>query len=267
MQLLIGLNCGQPKIKATSTSMQYPDEGELFKVEKSKKKSDNLIFFVHFFKGHKKALKRHVELVNKFGYDAYVFNLRDSFKEHQLLPYSPISKKFGMKHALADQIEEHLELLPEYKNKIVFAFSNVAGSAIEVMARRKSSDVVALICDSGPGASFAYSSYKLLEQQFKVDSLPLKLLGTPFIMLGWSQAMHKDIPLDLQKLREGFHVLSIRGWKDKLISPSHIDRIFEPAKNIHWIKLALPEAGHLTGLKDFPEEYSAGLQSFLSTHF
>ena len=113
--------------------MQYPDEGELFKVEKSKKKSDSLIFFVHFFKGHKKALKRHVELVNEFGYDAYVFNLRDSFKEHQLLPYSPISKKFGMKHALADQIEEHLDLLPEYKNKIVFAFSNVAGSAIEAL--------------------------------------------------------------------------------------------------------------------------------------
>lgn len=245
--------------------MQYPDEGELFKAEKSKKKSDSLIFFVHFFKGHKKALKRHVELVNEFGYDAYVFNLRDSFKEQQFLPYSHVSKKFGMKHALADQIEEHLNLLPEYKNKIVFAFSNVAGSAIEVMARRNSNDVVALICDSGPGASFAYSSYKLLEQQFKVDFLPLKVLGTPFVMLGWSQSMHKDITVDLQKLREGFPVLSIRGWKDKLISPSHIDRIFEPAKNIHWIKLGLPEAGHLTGLKDFPEDYRAGLKSFLST--
>ena len=106
---------------------------------------------------------------------------------------------------------------------------------------------------------------QLIEQQFKIDFLPLKILGTPLVMLGWSQAMHKDIPTDLQKLPQGFPVLSIRGWKDKLISPSHIDRIFEPAKNIHWIKLGLPEAGHLTGLRDFPEEYRSGLHSFLNS--
>lgn len=245
--------------------MQYPDEGELFKAAKEKRKSDRLVFFVHFFQGHKKALKRHVELVNELGYDAYVFNLRDSFKEQQFLPYSPISKKFGMKHALADQIEEHLDLLPQYKSKIVFAFSNVAGSAIEVLARRKSPDVVALICDSGPGANFIYSSYKLIEQQFKINFLPLKLIGTPFVMLAWSPTMHKDISLDLQKLGNGFPVLSIRGWKDNLIAPSHIDQIFEPAKNIHWIKLALPEAGHLAGLRDFPDEYRSGLENFLSS--
>lgn len=247
--------------------MQYPDEGELFKTKKlnSEGKSDHLIFFVHFFKGHKKALKRHIELANELGYDAYAFNLKDSLKEQQYLPYSHISKKFGMKHALADQIEEHLNLLPEYKTKIVFAFSNVAGAAIEVMARREARDIVALICDSGPGASFTYSSYKLLQEQFKIKSLPLKVIGTPIVMLGWSPSMHKDITKDLQKLPDGFPVLSIRGWKDKLISPSHIDQIFEPAKNIHWIKLALPEAEHLTGLRDFPSEYRSGLVEFLKS--
>ncbi|MEQ1721664.1 MAG: hypothetical protein ABL930_00720, partial [Pseudobdellovibrio sp.] len=89
--------------------MQYPDEGEIFKA--SEKKSEHLIFFAHFFQGHKKALKRHVALVNELGYDAYVFNLNDSMKEQQYLPYSHISQKFGMKHALADQIEEHLDLI------------------------------------------------------------------------------------------------------------------------------------------------------------
>jgi fermentation-respiration switch protein FrsA (DUF1100 family) len=242
---------------------QFPDEGELFKAKE--KKHAPLIFFAHFFKGHKKVLRRHVELVNELGYDAYVFNLLDDMVDHYYVPYSHISEKFGMKHALADQIEEHLDLLPEYKSKIVFAFSNVAGSAIEAMARREEKDVVALICDSGPGASFVYSSYKLVEHQFQVKFLPFKLLGTPLVILGWSKGLQKDIPEDLKKLPEGFPVLSIRGWKDKLISPSHIDKIFEPCKNLHWIKLALPEAGHLDGLKNHPIEYKEGLESFLTT--
>ncbi|MEQ1723845.1 MAG: alpha/beta hydrolase, partial [Pseudobdellovibrio sp.] len=157
----------------------------------------------------------------------------------------------------------HLDLISDYKTKIIFTFSNVSGCAIEAMARRKTQDVVALICDSGPGASFMYSSYKLIEQQMGVKFLPFKILGTPLVMLGWSKEFHTDIPLHLQKLPNGFPVLSIRGWKDKLISPAHIDQIFEPAKNIHWRKLALPEAGHLTGLRDFPSDYRSGLEDFL----
>ena len=96
----------------------YPDQGELFKA--SKKKQDALIFFAHFYKGHKKALKRHIQFVNDLGYDAYAYNLKDSPKDHFGLPYSHVSKKFGMKHALADQIEEHLNLLSDYPKKIVF---------------------------------------------------------------------------------------------------------------------------------------------------
>lgn len=243
--------------------MSYPDEGEIFKAKT--KKSETLIFFVHHFKGHKKALRRHIQLVNDLGYDAYAFNLLTDFSDHYYVPYSEISEKFGMKHALADQIEQHLDELPEYKSKIIFAFSNVAGSAIEVMARRKEEDIKALICDSGPGASFVYSSYKLVQEQLKVKFLPFKLMATPMIMVGWSKDMHKDIPEDLRKLPDGFPVLSIRGWKDKLISASSIDKIFEPCKNIHWTKLSLPEAGHLTGLKEFPDEYKAGVSTFLES--
>jgi hypothetical protein len=243
--------------------MSYPDEGELFKAKV--KKSDTLIFFAHFFKGHKKTLRRHVELVNDLGYDAYVFNLQDDFGEHYYVPYSETSEKFGMKHALADQIEEHLSELPEYKSKIIFAFSNVAGSAIEAMVRRDEKDIVALICDSGPGASFVQSSFKLAQEQFEIKFLPFKILATPLVILGWSKGMNNDVPDDLQKLPKDFPVLSIRGWKDKLISPSSIDKIFEPCKNLNWTKLALPEAGHVSGLKEFPLEYRAGLESFLKT--
>ena len=194
------------------------------------------------------------------------FNLKDSPKEHYYLPYSHVSKQFGMKHALADQIEEHLNLLSEYPNKIVFAFSNVAGCAIESIARRMNSgatDIKAMICDSGPGSDFIYSSYKLAQEQLGIKSLPMKLLKTPMIAFGWSPKLHKDLQKDLQVFPQGFPLLSIRGWRDKLISPEHIDQIFEPQKNLNWKKLSLPEAGHLNGLRDFPSEYRPGVEDFL----
>lgn len=241
--------------------MVYPDEGELFKA--SKKKSEHLIFFVHFFQGHKKALKRHIELVNELGYDAYAFNLKDGLKENQYFPFSHISKKVGMKHALADQIEQHLNLLNEYPSKIVFAFSNVAGSAMEAMARRQPFDYVGMVCDSGPGINLIYSSFQLVEHQLHFKNIFAKLAGTPLVILGWSPERHRDIPEDLKKFPEAFPLLSIRGWKDPMISPSQIDMIFESATQIHWRKLALPEAGHLNGLRDFPHEYRSGLEDFL----
>lgn len=237
---------------------KFPDEGEIFKAKD--KKSDALIFFVHFYNGHKKAMLRHIRFVNQLGYDAYAFNLRDQMKQHFMLPYSPISKKFGMKHALADQIEEHLDLLSDYKTKIMFAFSNVAACAIEVMARRPDINFKSMICDSGPTLDFLKSAYNLYAY---AEPTPLRALTAPLFALAWSKDMHKDLHSDLRKLRSEFPVLSIRGWKDKLISPAGIDQVFEPCHNLVWQKLSLPEAQHLTGLRDFPNEYKPVVEEFL----
>ena len=241
----------------------YPDQGELFKA--SEKKHDALIFFAHFYKGHKKALKRHIQFMNDLGYDAYAFNLKDSPKDHFGLPYSHVSKKFGMKHALADQIEEHLNLLSAYPKKIVFAFSNIAGCAIEAMARRTSSDIIAMICDSGPSMKFITSTYNLYTHMFPIKFLPFRVVATSVLAYGWSFDLHKDIISDLQKFPKNFPLLSIRGWKDPLIKPQDIDLCFEPCKNIIWQKLALPEAGHLNGLRDFSSEYRPAVTDFLAS--
>ncbi len=247
--------------------MVFPDGGELFKAEH--KKSETLIFFAHFFQGHKKALKRHIEFVNELGYDAYAFNLKDSPKAHYYVPYSHVSKRFGMKHALADQIEEHFELMTDYKTKIIFAFSNVTGCCMEFMARRFAkghTDIKAMVCDSGPGRNFVYSSYKLLEHQIGVKSIPLRILSTPLVAFGWDPSLHKDIEKDLNHFPKNFPILSIRGWRDPMISPKHIDQIFEKHKQLQWKKLSLPEAAHLNGLRDFPSEYKPGLSQFLNNN-
>ena len=245
--------------------VDLPDEGEFF--EAGVRKSETFIFFCHFFQGHKKALKRHIQFVNEQGFDAYAFNLQDSAKDHYWVPYSDRSHKFGMKHALADQIEDHIDLVLEKypkRNIVVFAFSNVAGCAIECMARRfQDWPLQGLICDSGPGSEFIYSSYKLAEHQIKIKSLAMRLLATPVVAFGWSPSFNKDIITDLNKFSDGFPVLSIRGWKDQLIAPKHIDKIFEQAPKLNWKKLSLTEAGHLNGLRDFPQDYKPQVAEFL----
>jgi hypothetical protein len=239
----------------------FPDQGEIFRA--SKKKFEALIFFVHFYNGDKRSLTRHIRFVNQLGYDAYAFNLKDQAKEHHMVPYSPISKKFGMKHALADQIEEHLDLLSKYKTKIMFSFSNICACAIEAMARRPDIYFQAMICDSGPSFEFVKSSFNLYTHAEPIKFVPLRLIAAPLFALAWSKDLHKDIHTDLKKFREGFPILSIRGWKDKLISAKDIDQVFEPCKNIVWQKLSLPEAEHLTGLRDFASEYKPAIEDFL----
>lgn len=239
---------------------ELPFDGEFFLSRN--KRFEELVFFVHFYEGSKKQLLRHIKFVNDIGYDAFAFHLKGSHKD--LISWKPlISSKniFGVKHVYADQIETLLNRIPG--KKIIFAFSNPSASAIEAMARRRCSDTVALICDSGPSAQFLDSALKLATHEYNIKPLPLKLAITPLLSLGWSPYFHKDLKKDLDTFPPGFKILSIRGWKDKLIPAKHIDEVFEPHPQLDWTKLSLPEAEHLTGLRDFKEDYKPSVERFL----
>ena len=246
---------------------QLPFDGEFF-LSKNRKYQE-LVFFIHFYEGSKRHLIRHIKLVNKLGFDAFAFHLQGTHSElledlfKDLFSKIPLSAKikFGVKHTYADQIEKLLNEIPG--KKIIYSFSNPTASAIEAMARRRCSDTVAMICDSGPTAQFIPSAYKLFKQNYHLKSTPLRLALTPILSLGWSPKLHKDIHGDLEQFPKGFKILSIRGWKDQLIPPKHIDEVFEPHENLDWIKLSLPEADHLTGLRDFRNEYIPGVEKFL----
>lgn len=246
----------------TLAKKKFPNKGEFY--FSREKKHDELIFFVPFYGGIKKQLLRHIRMVNQMGYDAFAFELEGSLESvfRLKLPITS-SGKFGVKHAYADQIEFLLNELPG--QKIIFSFSNPCASAIEAMARRHCEDTLAMICDSGPTNRFLPSAYQLYTHEIKVPFLPLRLAMTPIVSLGWSPLLHKDVHTDLEKFPKGFPLLSIRGWKDQLIPPAHIDEIFEPHQNLNWQKLALPEAEHLTGLRDFHKIYVAAVSEFLKS--
>lgn len=236
--------------------MNYPFDGEYF--PSKQKRYNEVVFFVHFYDGSKAQLRRHIDLVNDLGFDAFAFNLLPK----SALLTNPISrnKNPGLKHLWADQIHDLLNLIPQ--KKIVFSFSNPSASAIEAMAARHNLDVTAMVCDSGPSIKFLESVFHLYQHLQKEGFLKsiTQTLVTPLV---WSPFLNKDLHEHLSEFPNGFKILSIRGWKDALIPPNHIDGVFEPHTNLDWRKLSLPKAGHLNGLKDFKDDYTAGLLPFL----
>jgi pimeloyl-ACP methyl ester carboxylesterase len=224
------------------------------------KKFQEVVLLVPFWGGKKKNLRRHAELLNRLGFDCILFNLNDDFKN---IATQFVSSKlnFGMKRVWADQIEA---LLNEIGGpKIVFSFSNPSASAIEAIARRSATDVTALICDSGPSGQFWSSMVNFFTFERPLPLFPLKAAAATAISFLWHPQFAKAIQQDLKAIPSGFRILSIRGWKDKLISPQMIDQVFEPNPHLDWQKLSLPQAGHLNGLKDFAEDYEPAVTQFL----
>ena len=242
-------------------SSDFPYDGELFPAQH--KKYQELVFFVPFFDGQKKQLKRHISYVNKLGFDAFTFRLWD-FKQSPIRSLFSSSGPVGVRNIIADQIEG---LLNEFsQNKIIFSFSNPSAAAIEACAKRKCHDIKAMICDSGPSANLTRSTIQL----YSLDKFPNhKILATMtgvFLASLWNPQRHHDLQFYLDQLPKDFPILSIRGWKDPLISPREIDDVFEKSGQINWQKLSLMEAGHLNGLKDFPDEYTPIVSRFLERH-
>lgn len=242
-----------------SSNSTLPFEGE-WKLASDCKYAETILM-VPFFGGTKQSLKRHCDFLNSLGYNCVVFNLKCEINNLADLPISS-EFVFGLKSVWADQIEKMLNSIPG--RKIVFSFSNPSAGAIEAIGRRSASDIAGLICDGGPSAEPFISIYNYFKKEKPQQLLPVRLLLTALSTLSVGPKFVEDIHIDLKQLPNQFRILSIRGWKDPLITPVQIDKIFEPHLQIDWRKLSLPEGDHLNGLKDFFEEYSTQVQKFLT---
>lgn len=234
--------------------MQY--NGEFYRAPQ--KRHEELIFFVHFYGGSKKTLRRHIEWVNEEGYDAFAFDLIGEANLKNL-PFTS-DLRFGLKHQYAEQIENLLNAIPG--TKIVFAFSNPSAGAIEALGRRQCHDIKSLIVDSGPSGKFLASVVNLYRKERK-HSWPQSLALTVFLSFFWGLTLNRSLQKDLKNFPPGFPILSVIGGLDTLIPPDHIEAVFEKQPHLQWQKLYLPEGGHLNGLKDFSEIYKSTVKKFL----
>ena len=231
----------------------YPQSSPRFYKSTNKKPGSALVVFVHFFGGHQRILKRHIQLVNDLGHDAFAFNMPARLDlSWKLL----ISSKFGLKHLYSRMLDFYLDQIEG--QKIIFSFSNPSASAIESIANRlEKNDITALICDSGPSGKFMRSAWNLAIQQEKNPYLMI------FFSFFWSLKFHSDIKSQLSLMPAGFPILSIQPMKDPVIPPDHIQSVFN-SQDLAGLKVFQPlEAGHLNALKINPEEYRNQLQDFL----
>lgn len=219
-----------------------------------------IIVFIPFFGADQKNLQRHIEFVGELGYDCVVFDLNDHWA-FSMTNFISSKGQFGLKHIWADQIEEILNLVKG--QKILFTFSNPSASAYEAVANRNAWDVKAIISDGGPSGKLAISMINYFSFEQPLPTYPLKFLLAYATAFLWNPNFSTIIHEDLSKFPKGFRLLSIRGWKDPLISPEMIDMVFEPHHHIDWEKLSLPEGKHLNGLKDFSDEYKPQVTAFL----
>jgi pimeloyl-ACP methyl ester carboxylesterase len=238
------------------TFSNYSKGDPKFYLSKNKIPGSPVIVFVHFYGGHQRILKRHIDLVNKLGFDAFAFNM----PEFAGLKLSLLYKgRFGLKHLYARMLNYYLDQIqPE---KVIFAFSNPSAAAIECITdrtREGKNDVLGLICDSGPSYAFIRSAWNLS-------------LNTPrsFGLLAlfscmWSLRLHHEIRNQLRHFPLKFPILSIRGGQDSVIPVWHIDSAFRGLDEYINLEVAtFSEAGHLDALKKFPEKYQSLLELWL----
>lgn len=227
------------------------------------KKFQETLLVVPFYGGRKPQMRRHVEFLNELGFDVVDFEFELNFSSIYDQVYSPRSG-LGFKHVWADQVEALLNTIPG--QKIVYACSNPASGAVEAIARRKASDVTALICDGGPTDRFWDSIVKYFTTETPLPLKPARWAMATLLTPLWSPRARLTLHEDLEQFPDAFPLLSVRGWKDHLIPPKDIDEVFEPHTQLDWQKLSLPEAGHLNGLKDFPDEYVPAVTRFLKAY-
>lgn len=236
--------------------------------------SDITIVLVPFFGGRKPSLQRHLDYFQDLGFKTQFVDL----------PFKPIDTKtlsqnlvslpdtstdlqvsIGLRPIWTKKISQTLNAIAG--PKIVFAMSNPSSAAIEAISNRNAHDILGLICDGGPSSSLMASllNYYKFEQP----------IGNYLVRYGYAtlakwlidQSFDLQVQNNLKKMPKGFRILSIRGWKDPLISPQMIDQVFEAHAQLDWEKLSLPEAAHLNGLKDFGSEYKPGIERFIKSLF
>ncbi|MCM2280377.1 MAG: alpha/beta hydrolase [Bdellovibrionaceae bacterium] len=220
------------------------------------------IVFVHHFGGSRRTVLRHARLASDLGFDSVRFDLIFSQKRPQdQLPITG-DLRFGVRHVWADQIESILNAIPG--RKVLFTFSMPSSSALQAVARRRAQDIAGLICDGGPFLQLPRCIWNLYEQEYKVKSRVLRAGFTGASMLLWGIGFREQMRQTLKEIPSDFPVLSVRGWQDSLVPPSAIEEFFSLQDHLDLEVLSLPEAQHLKGLRDYPNEYVPRVESFLN---
>lgn len=236
---------------------------EKFALHKAKfRRFKETIFLVPFYGGRPFQLKRHVEFLNRLGFDVVTLSL--SFPKVPRLVFSG-DFKWGLVYRWRDEI--NLTLNHFSGDKIVYAFSNPTAGAILAISLRRGSDIRALIADGGPTGTWNESLMAFFEHEQPLKHTWQRFLMSQIARFFINNKWEETLKEALARFPHQFPVLSIQGENDPLISPESCDRVFATHPNILYQKHIIKGCGHLNGLKDFKEEYEQFVGGFLTKTF
>lgn len=244
----------------SSFTHSFPHEGEIFNPKE--KKFEEIVVFIHWYGGHKKQLKRHIQFVNELGFRAFVFNLfPQPFKGSRALLKNP---KIYFTTLLSKWSRQALEAVSyiQKEKKILFGFS--FGCNVMTQIFSKITNVTAVVFDGGPFSGILENSWRYQSYQEPVRNPFLRGLAVILWILfcGFFSLKFK-IHSTLRKWPSGLPVLSFRAVKDILVPPSSIDKVLRRHSQLDLTVALIPAVQHLQGMKFQPELYQKTLKEFL----
>lgn len=247
-------------VKSSKTPLPY--EGEIF--DPAHKKFEEVIVFIHWYGGHKKQLRRHIQFVNKLGFRALAFNLfPQPFKDSWQLLRNPKAYFKALVSIWSRQILTALSNIQKEK-KILFGFSFGCNVITQVFS--KIPHTTAVVFDGGPFAGLE-NSWRYLSYQEPVKNPLLRFLAVlPWSLFCGFFTLRLKIYFALKKWPAGLPVLSFRAIEDKLVPPDSIEKILKSQSHLNKTVVLIPKIQHLQGLKLQPDLYKKALEKFLLKH-
>ena len=244
----------------SSSVNSFPHEGEIF--QPKEKKFEEIIVFVHWYGGHKKQLKRHIQFVNQLGFRAFAFNLfPQPFKGSRILLKNPGTYFTTLLSRWSRQVLDVLSYFEDEK-KILFGFSFGCNVITQVFS--KITSVTAVVFDGGPFSGIVENSWRYQSYQEPVKNPLLRIMAVIlWILFCGFFSLRFKIHSALKKWPVGLPVLSFRVVEDLLVPPSSIDKILKPHSQLDLTISLIPKVQHLQGMKFQPELYQKTLEKFL----
>lgn len=218
-----------------------------------------VVIFIHNMWGNHKSCRRHVEFFNALGYTCVTFNLFRGSTIKNDHSYSTADYFQFIYSNWCKQITDVLDSIPG--QKIVFSLSGPSLSGLIAATKRK--DIAKYICDGGPFKEVWSCTYRMFTFEKKISNRFLRFLWTTWSILIWGPFAFKHLTRALEGWNPKVPILSIRGALDPIVHVNNIDNVFKSHNHLSLRIYKIDKGFHLDGLKNFSEDYSRVLISFL----
>lgn len=218
-----------------------------------------VIVMVHNMFGNHKTFRRHVEFLNSSGYTCVTFNLVQASAIDSEHGYSRFELFDFMYRNWVRQIVDVLDSIPG--RKVIFSLSGPSLAALIAASQR--TDIDKFICDGGPFREFWACTYRMFTLEKKIANPIVRFIRTTISCLLWGPFAFGHLTRTLEKWNPNVPILSLRGTLDPIVFPQNIENVFKNHSQINIRVHQIEKGHHLDGLKNFPDEYSKVVLSFL----